>query len=950
MECQPSIIAIVETGFKSNPMSKNYVSDDNLHIDSYQMFRQDNHNELKGGILVYVKENIDARPTELKKLKNLSVETKEALWITIKSDKRELIFGTIYRKGSSGPKNDTSIREMMNICTQHYNDVLICGDFNYPKINWKDNSVNAGPYSSECRFIDCIEDNYLIQHQKEFTRKRGEDEPSLIDLVITSNNQTQTIPVCEAPLGKSDHVVLRWDYLLSVDEHDEVPITKKNFFKGNYEAIKSAYKCVNWDNILLKGKDDLSLINIDEMVETFYCAINKVIETNVPLCKPKDKTNEIWWTKELLKSTKKKYHCWKRFQNSKKHTLYLQYCKQRNKTAKDIRRAKRDFEKKIAKDSKTNPKVFYKYCNAKSGKKSHVIRLKDKDGNLVHCNKENANVLNKYFSSVYQKEEDEKELIFNSATPLLYSEADQDPIEMNFNSTTKICDIEIDEDELLHYLKKLDPNKSTTPFCVHPRVLKEAAEELSHPITLIYKASLHQGRLPDCWKQGFVTPIHKSGDRHLPTNYRPITITSNLCRLLEKIIKSKMMEHVLNNNLLSKDQHGFVNGRSCLSNLLQTLDELIDSYDKGEIIDEIFLDFAKAFDKVPHQRLLLKLKKYGIDGKLLCWIESFLLSRKQYVRIRDIISDEGKVNSGVPQGSVLGPILFLLYINDLPNFITSKAKLFADDTKIYRIIRSIYDAEILQNDLNSLDNWCKEWRMFFNVAKCHVIHFSKKNPKYLYHINGRLIEPSKTEKDLGVVVSQDLKPREHINTIISKANQTLGMIRRSFVHLDKDIFLLTYKSLVRPIMEYCHTAWSPHLVRDINLLENVQRRATKMVIGMHSLPYEERLKKLDLFPLAHRRHRGDLILVYKMFKGLIDMKIEDFFVQKQYKRTRGHDLKLELPKKPITDIGSNAFSHRVIIPWNSLPNYVINSNNVNEFKWNYDKYIKSSKIDLYTTC
>ena len=478
----------------------------------------------------------------------------------------------------------------------------------------------------------------------------------------------------------------------------------------------------------------------------------------------------------------------------------------------------------------------------------------------------------------------------------------------------------------------------------------EASEELAYPIALIYKASIHQGKLPDCWKIGYVTPIHKSGDRHLPSNYRPITITSNLCRLLERLIKTKMMDHVLHNNLLSKDQHGFVNGRSCLSNLLQTLDELIDSYDKGLIIDEIFLDFAKAFDKVPHQRLLLKLRKYGIDGNLLCWIESFLGSRKQYVRIKNIVSDEGSVNSGVPQGSVLGPILFLLYINDLPTFIKSKAKLFADDTKIYRVIRSIYDADILQEDLNSLIDWCKEWRMFFNAAKCHVIHFSKKNPNYLYHINGRLIEAPKTEKDLGVVISQDLQPREHIKGVISKANQTLGMIKRTFVHLDKDIFLLTYKSLVRPILEYCHSAWSPHLLRDIDLLETVQRRATKMVIGMNSLSYEERLKKLDLFPLSHRRQRGDLILLYKMFNGLVDMKIEDFFSKKQYKGNRGHNLKLELPKNPNTDIGRNAFSHRVIIPWNSLPHNVINSNNVKAFKWNYDMYIKSSKTDLYTTC
>ena len=394
--------------------------------------------------------------------------------------------------------------------------------------------------------------------------------------------------------------------------------------------------------------------------------------------------------------------------------------------------------------------------------------------------------------------------------------------------------------------------------------------------------------------------------------------------------------------MISKDQHGFVNGRSCLSNLLKTLDDIIDSYDKGLIVDEIFMDFAKAFDKVPHQRLIFKLKKYGINGNLLCWIESFLSNRKQYVKIKDTLSGIRGVNSGVPQGSVLGPLLFLIFINDLPDNIVSETRLFADDTKIFRVIESLADADILQDDINKLYDWCKKWKMFFNISKCHVIHFSKKNPQYFYHINGRLLESTSTEKDLGVVISKDLKPKEHIKEIVKKANQTLGMLRRTFVHIDKDIFLLIYKSLVRPLLEYCHTAWSPYLAQDINLLERVQRRATKMVVNMNTLPYEDRLKELKLFSLQHRRQRGDLILVYKMYRGLVDMKIKDFFTEKKYLNNRGHSLKLELPKLPKTDIGHNAFSHRVIIPWNNLPETVINSESVQSFKRNYDKHVYKS--------
>ena len=290
---------------------------------------------------------------------------------------------------------------------------------------------------------------------------------------------------------------------------------------------------------------------------------------------------------------------------------------------------------------------------------------------------------------------------------------------------------------------------------------------------------------------------------------------------------------------------------------------------------------------------------------------------------------------------MLGPILFLIFINDLPSQIKSKIKLFADDTKIYMIIHCLNDADILQQDLNALVTWCDKWRMEFNASKCHVLHFSKKNQQYLYHIKGTLLKPSDAERDLGVLISNDMKPNKHIKEVVKKANQCLGMIRRSFTHIDKEIFLLVYKTFIRPKLEYCNSVWSPHLQKDIDLLENVQRRATKMVIGMNTLPYEERLKKLDLFSLQSRRLRGDMILVYKMFNELIDLKVEDFFCIKQYQSNRGHNLKLELLNNPKTDMGHNAFSKRVIIPWNSLPCYVVNSDNVDSFKRNFDRHTKS---------
>ena len=921
--------------------------DEILAMDNYIMYREDNLKDLKGGILLYVKADIEISEISCKKLRNLTAETNEVILLCLKVDNKDILFGVVYRKGTSGAHNDSNIREIIELSSQKYSNIMICGDFNYPNIDWKSDTVNAGPYSPEMRFVNCLEDNYLTQNTLDFTRARGSDKPSTLDLIITDNNQTQASPIYEAPLGLSDHSVLRWQYLVSIGEsviEETKNTSRRNYYKGDYNAIRDACSVVNWTELLLHGKEDLSTVDLDNMVDTFYSEMKKVTESHIPLSKSKSgQKSELWWNKSLMKATKKKYFCWKRFQETKKHSLYLQYCKQRNKTAKAIRKAKREFEKKIAKEAKVNPKAFFKYCNSRMKKKSQIIKLKDEDNKIITSTLANAEKLNKYFCSVYQQESDEAELILNSAASHLYGENIEEPFENITDDPIehKMESINVEEDEVLELLKAIDPTKSTSPFCIHPRVLKEAATELCRPIWLIYKVSLAQGKVPDCWKYGVVSPIHKGEDRHQAHNYRPITITSMLSRILEKIIKARVVDFITENNVLHKDQHGFIAGRSCLTNLLHTIEDLITSLDNGDVMDEILLDFAKAFDKVPHQRLLFKLRQYGISGNTYNWIESFLTSRKQSVRVMDQYSSKASVKSGVPQGSVLGPILFLVFINDLPSYIRSKIKLFADDTKIYRIIHSLNDADILQQDLNELVNWSEKWKMEFNASKCHVLHFSGKNKQYLYHIKGTLLKASDTEKDLGVLISKDLKPSKHIKEVVTKANQCLGMIRRSFSHIDRDIFLLVYKTFIRPKLEYCSNIWSPHLIKDINLLENVQRRATKMVVGLHALPYEERLRKLDLFSLQHRRIRGDMILVYKMFNGQVDLRVDDFFTVKEYQCTRGHNLKLELCRNPRTDIGHNAFSKRVIIPWNSLPSYVVNSDSVQSFKRNFDKHAKS---------
>ena len=248
------------------------------------------------------------------------------------------------------------------------------------------------------------------------------------------------------------------------------------------------------------------------------------------------------------------------------------------------------------------------------------------------------------------------------------------------------------------------------------------------------------------------------------------------------------------------------------------------------------------------------------------------------------------------------------------------------------------DAERLQQDLNQLNDWCDTWGMQFNTSKCFVMHYGTQNNRFLYHINGRLLTPCDNYKDLGVIVSADLKVADQVDKCVKKANSMVGMIRRTFTHINKDILLRTHKVFVRPIREYCQQVWAPYLQKDIDEMEKVQRRATKLIPELRELSYEERLSALDLYKLNDRRQRGDMIFLYKIFHGLVNIDAHKLFHLDTYGKTRGHQLKIR-QERNNTDVRRYFYTQRVAVPWNNLPQHIVLSENETLFKRNYDKYI-----------
>jgi hypothetical protein len=349
------------------------------------------------------------------------------------------------------------------------------------------------------------------------------------------------------------------------------------------------------------------------------------------------------------------------------------------------------------------------------------------------------------------------------------------------------------------------------------------------------------------------------------------------------------------------------------------------------------------FDTVPHQRLAEKLRAYGISGNLLNWIGDFLSDRKQRVVINGAQSEWADVISGIPQGSVLGPILFVIYINDLPDEVSSTAKLFADDTKLYAPISSEQDCETIQQDLDILNRWSDEWLLRFNSSKCKLMHLGSKNPKHSYYMNqggqATLITEITEEKDLGVTFDPSLKFSLHVNNIVSRANGVVGAMRRAFDFMDIGIFRKLYKALVRPHLEYSSCVWSPRLKKDIEVIEGVQRRATKLVPEVKDKEYPERLKILDIATLAYRRKRADMIQVFKSLKGLEDFDPSIFFTRSTYLATRGHEFKLY--KSDVKHAyRKHFFSQRIIDSWNGLPQEVVEQPTIVKFKIALDDHWK----------
>ena len=418
---------------------------------------------------------------------------------------------------------------------------------------------------------------------------------------------------------------------------------------------------------------------------------------------------------------------------------------------------------------------------------------------LVDDDREIVVELNDYFCTVFSNE-------------LFRNNGDETMLLDKENQVEKMGSISFTDDDVIKAISEFKENKSAGLDEINSTYAINIKEIVAKPLRIIFNKSLEENEIPDEWKRANITPIFKKGDKSLVSNYRPVSLTILFCKVMEKLIKQNIDRHLFLSNFHMTSQHGFRKGRSCMSNLLISQFSIMNIVDEGGCVDIIYLDFQKAFDKVPHGNLIRKVKGFGIDDKVTGWIENWLKNRTQRVVINGVSSDWKDVKSGVPQGSILGPLLLTMYIEDIDEVLKSSNLLkFADDTKVWGRVNKKEDAVLMQDDLNSLCEWSKRNGMPFNVDKCVVMHIGKKNLREKYFLNGVELKCVKEEKDLGVFFSEDSKPSLHCNMVSKSASKITGLIRRKISNKSKEGMLILYKTLVRPIVDYCTPVWRPYL-------------------------------------------------------------------------------------------------------------------------------------------
>ena len=824
------------------------------------------------------------------------------------------------------------IRAVIDLCRVNW-PVFVTGDWNCPDICWQSFSSPA----------DKIQD-LLVEFACDFGFTQLVTEPTrganILDLVLAN----EPLLICDVrtkcPIGKSDHDAVYFCMVddsdnsegrcSSTDNHDDNNnvTTVYVWDEADYDSISAHLLSVDWHEMLANN------LTVDSLWSAFTETLQSAIDLYVPTrtvraTNQRKKKPHVNYPRNIRRAIARKRCLWRQHKiNPQDAALRDNY---RN-AHHECRQLTREFEIKREREvvDANNIGKFYRFVNSRLACKSGVGTLLNSNKEHVTADGEKAKLLNEFFASVGVKD---------NGVPL--NTAREVPDSVNLDT------VQFTPEAITQAIRRIKPKSSPGPDGFPPSLIRNVASSLAYPLSMIYQSFMSVGKVPEQWKKATVIPIFKGGLASEPSNYRPISLTSIFSKIMERVITVRLLSYCKQHGLISKQQHGFMNKRSTVSNLLDCLDDWTCALMNRDSVVVAYIDFQKAFDSVCHAKLFSRLSALGISGDLLDWLKSFLSNRTQCTRVGRSMSDPIGISSGVIQGSCLGPILFLLFVNSITKLFESGVKcvLFADDVKLYTVVKSVNDFANLQHGLDSVSAWSKEYQLPISIKKCSVIVIGSNNATVPVNIDGQNIKYVTEVRDLGVIVDPTLKFNIHINRIVAKAKSRSCLIRKCFISRNPELLMRAFTVYVRPLIEYACCIWSPYYCYAIDKVESVQRRFTKFLPGLTGLDYPSRLAKLNLRSLEYRRLEQDLTLCYKILFGLIDVDSSKYFTLRQADcaSTRGNPYKL-LCSNCHTDLRYNFFSERVVAIWNSLSPSIVSFNNLIAFK----STLKNINLRIFT--
>ena len=898
------IITVSET-WLSDSISNNSILLTNFHPP----VRRDRPHDPHGGVAIYIKNNLYCKPRP-----DLNVAHLEAVWVETKLNQESLLIGSFYRPPNSNVQYWDLIQESFEKANNTNIKYIILGDFN---TDWL---TRPSPY-----LLNLTNIYGLKQLIKSPTRVTAHSATCL-DLALTQSEQliagTDVLPsIC------SDHSVSCIYLKKPKPKIETFKRTIYDYNKLDENKFHHLLSNADWNNIFNNPE-------INEATQIFTDTLLNIANQCMPVKRITVRTNDAPWITDEIKRliiTKKSIHKSAKRSNLAEDWERFRRC--RNDLTLLIRKTKKEYLDKLDKKA-SNPELFgakqwwklvKTFMHNKSMQFDEIPPI-ESNGNVYYTSKEKADIFNIHFTS----------------QSTLNNNDDPEPDIHLDNSIPILDNITISEQTVREGLKNLKLNKAVGPDLIHNRLLKSACDYISAPLTNFFNRCLNECLFPDTWKIAHITPIHKKGSKAYCTNYRPISLLSCVGKLFESCIHKYVFNFLKENNILTSSQSGFMPNDSCVNQLLCIYNELLTSHDKGIASQAVYLDITKAFDRVWHRGLLVKLSSVGIRGRLLLWFNDYLFNRKQATVIKGYKSNLENIQAGVPQGSVLGPLLFLIYINDIVKDIESTIKLFADDTSISLSIENpVTRSETLNRDLTRISEWGTKWKVFFNETKTEVINYAHGNDDSLpLSFASTPLEPMSQHKHLGIVLQNNFKWDSQVKQIIDKVTPLILCLKSFKYRLSRKTLETLYKSFILPIFDYADIIWDNCTQTLSNNIEELHLDALCTITGSVRCTSHQKLYHESGFcTLKERRRRHKIILFKKISLG----KCPDYLTNllpplvssiNPYPRRRPHERKTPTFK---TELYRNSFFPSTTTLWNDLPSHIQQSTSLGELK----RYLKN---------